>query len=174
MVCTWENLGSQNLLPVRSGKFKMAAENNVFLNNSRTNGQIFKILTAYVHYWWHAHVKNLGSQNLLPVRSGKFKMAAENDVFLNNSRTNGQIFKILTAYVYYWWHAHVKSFGSQNLLPVRSGKFKMAAEKPGFCNKSITVGPFFKIPTAYLHHNFFFTFVASVKFLFSKSTSGLL
>ena len=152
----------------------MASENNVFLNKSRSNGQIFKIPTAYVHYWWYAHAKNLGSQNLLPVRSGKFKMAAENDVFLNNSRTNGQIFKILTAHVYYWWHAHVKSFGSQNLLPVRSGKFKMAAEKPGFCNKSITVGPFLKIPTACLHHNFFFTFVASVKFLFSKSTSGLL
>ena len=27
----------------------MAAENNVFLNNSRTNKQIFKIPTAYVH-----------------------------------------------------------------------------------------------------------------------------
>ena len=72
-----KNFGSQNLLPVRSGKFKMAAENNVFLNNSRTNEQIFKIPTAYDHYGWYAHVKNFGSQNLLPVRSGKFKMVVE-------------------------------------------------------------------------------------------------
>ena len=55
----------------------MAAENNIFLNNSRTNEQIFKIPTAYDHYGWYAHVKNFGSQNLLPVRSGKFKMAVE-------------------------------------------------------------------------------------------------
>ena len=59
----------------------MAAENNVFLNNSRTNKQIFKILTAYDHYRMHAHVKIFGSQNLLPVRSGKFKMEAENRGF---------------------------------------------------------------------------------------------
>ena len=72
-----KNFGSQNLLPVRSGKFKMTAENNDFLNNSRTNGQFFKIPTAYVHYRFHAHVKNIGPQNLLPVRSRKFKMAAK-------------------------------------------------------------------------------------------------
>ena len=96
-----KNVGSQNLLPVRSGKFKMAAENNNFLNNSRTNEQIFKILTAYVHYRRHVHVKNFGPQNLLPVRSGMFKKAAENNVFMNNSRTNEQIFKILTEYVHY-------------------------------------------------------------------------
>ena len=73
-------------------------------------------------------MKNLGSQNLLPVRSGKFKMAAENDVFLNKSRTNEQIFKIPTAYDHLREHAHVKIFGSQNILPVRSGKFKIAAK----------------------------------------------
>ena len=95
-----KNFGSQNLLPVRSGKFKMAAENNGFLNNPRTNGQIFKISRAYVHYSWHAHLKIFGSQNLLPVCSGKFKMAAENNVFLNNSRSYGRIFKIPTGYVH--------------------------------------------------------------------------
>ena len=79
----------------------MAAENNVFLNNSGTNEHIFKIPTAYDHYRWHAHVKNIGLQNLLPVRSGKFKMAAENNIFLNNSRTNEQIFRIPTAYDHY-------------------------------------------------------------------------
>ena len=73
-------------------------------------------------------MKHFGSQNLLPVRSGKFKMATENNVFLNNSGTNEQIFKIPTANDYYGLHAHVKHFGSQNLLPVRSGKFKMAVE----------------------------------------------
>ena len=88
----------------------MAAENNIFLNNSRTNEQIFKILTAYDHFGWYAHVKNFGSQNLLPVRSERFKMAAENNVFLNNSGTNGQIFKIPTANDHYRWHAHVKTF----------------------------------------------------------------
>ena len=55
----------------------MAAVDNIFLNNSRSNGRIFEILTAYDHYGWYAHVKNFGSQNLLPVRSGKFKMAFE-------------------------------------------------------------------------------------------------
>ena len=60
-----------------------------------------KIPTAYDHYRWHAHVKNFGSQNLLPVRSEKIKMAAENNVFLNNSGTNGQIFKIPTAIDHY-------------------------------------------------------------------------
>ena len=55
----------------------MAAENNVFLNNLRTNEQIFKIPRAYDHYGWYAHVKKIGSQNLLPVRSGKFKMAVK-------------------------------------------------------------------------------------------------
>ena len=55
----------------------MAAENNVFFNNSRTNEQIFKIPTAYDDYGWYAHVKNFGSQNLLLVRSGKFKIAVE-------------------------------------------------------------------------------------------------
>ena len=79
----------------------MAAENNVFLNNSRTNEQIFKIPTANDYYGLHAHVKHFGSQNLLPVRSGKFKMATENNVFLNNSGTNEQIFKIPTAYDHY-------------------------------------------------------------------------
>ena len=128
----WKLFVFLNLLPVRSGKFKMSAENNVFLNNSRTNGKIFKIPTAYVHYRSHAHVKNIGSQNLLPVRSGKFKMAAKNNVFFNNSRTNWQIFKIPTAYVHYRSDAHVKNISSQNLLLVRKGKFKMAAEKRGF------------------------------------------
>ena len=47
------------------------------MNNSRTNKQIFKIPTAYDHYGWYAHVKDLGSQNLLPVCSGKFKMDVE-------------------------------------------------------------------------------------------------
>ena len=117
-----------NLLLVRSGKFIMAAENNVFLNNSRSNGQIFKIPTAYVHYRWHAHLKNSGSQNLLPVCSGKFKMATENNVFLNNSRTNGHIFKIPTAYVLYRWHTHVKFL----VLKIYSGKFKIEAENRGF------------------------------------------
>ena len=79
----------------------MAAENNVFLNNSGTNEQIFKIPAANDYYRWHAHVKHFGSQNLLSVCSGKFKMAAENNVFLNNSRTNEQIFKIPTAYDHY-------------------------------------------------------------------------
>ena len=130
----------------------MAAENNVFLNNSGTNEQIFKIPAANDYYRWHAHVKHFGSQNLLPVRSGKFKMAAENNVFLNNSRTNGQIFKIPTAYVHYRWHAHVKHFGSQNLLPVCSGKFKMAAENNVFLNNSRTNEQIFKIPTAYDHY----------------------
>ena len=106
----------------------MAAENNVFLNNSGTNEQIFKIPTAYDHYGWYAHVKNIGSQNLLPVRSGKFKMAAENNIFLNNLRTNKQIFKIPTAYDHYGCYAHVKNIGSQNLLPVCSGKLKMVVE----------------------------------------------
>ena len=55
----------------------MAAENNVFLNKSRNNEHIFKISTAYDHYRQYAHVKKFGSQNLLPVRSGKFKMAVE-------------------------------------------------------------------------------------------------
>ncbi len=90
----------------------MAAENNVFLNNSRTNRQIFKIPTTYVHYRWHTRVKKFCSQNLLPVRSGKFKMAAENNVFLSNSRSNEQLFKISTAYDCYRWHAHMKDFGS--------------------------------------------------------------
>ena len=123
----------------------MAAKNNVFFNNSRTNGQIFKIPTAYIHYRSHAHVKNIGSQNLLPVCSEKFKMAAKNNVFLNNSRTNGQIFKIPTAYVHYRSHAHVKNIGSQNLLPVRSEKFKMAAKNNVFFNNSRTNGQIFKI-----------------------------
>ena len=79
----------------------MAAENNVFLNNSRTNGQISKIPTANDYYRQHAHVKIFGSQNLLPVRSGKFKMAAEDNVFLNNLRPIEQIFKIPTAYDLY-------------------------------------------------------------------------
>ena len=90
----------------------MAAANNVFLNMSRKNEQIFKILTANDYYRWHAQVNNFGSQNLLPVRSEKFKMAAENNVFLNNSRTNEQIFKIPTAYDHYGWYAHAKKFGS--------------------------------------------------------------
>ena len=126
----------------------MAAENNLFWNNSRTNGQIFKIPTAYVHYRWHAHLKNVGTQNLLPVCSGKFKMAAENNVFLNNSGTNEQIFKIPTANDLYGLHAHVKHFGSQNLLPVRSGKFKMAAENNVFLNNSGTNEQIFKTSTA--------------------------
>ena len=78
----------------------MAAVDNIFLNNSRSNGRIFEIPTAYDHYRWYAHVKKFGSQNLLPVRSGKFKMATENNVFLNNSGTNEQMFKILTAFDY--------------------------------------------------------------------------
>ena len=106
----------------------MASENNALLNDLRTNEQISKILMAYDHFRWHAYVKNFGSQNLLPVRSGNFKMAAENNIFLNNSGTNEQIFKILTAYVHYRSYAHVKNIGSQNLLPVRWGKFKMAIE----------------------------------------------
>ena len=48
-----------NLLPVWSEKFKMAAVDNIFLNNSRSNGRIFEIPTAYDHYTWHAHVKML-------------------------------------------------------------------------------------------------------------------
>ena len=84
----------------------MATENNVFLNNSGTNEQIFKIPTAYDHYRQHAYVKHFGSQNILPVRSGKFKMAAENNVFFNNSGTNEQIFKTPTANDYYRQHAH--------------------------------------------------------------------
>ena len=79
----------------------MAAVDNIFLNNSRSNGRIFEIPTAYDHYRWHAHVKNFGSQNLLPVRSGKFKMAAVNNVLVNNSGTNEQIFKIPTANIHY-------------------------------------------------------------------------
>ena len=49
----------------------------LFPHSAKTNGPIFKIQTAYDHYGWYAHVKNFGSQNLLPVRSGKFKMAVE-------------------------------------------------------------------------------------------------
>ena len=59
------------------GKIQNGRQNNVFLNNSRTNEQIFKIPTAYDHYGRYSHVKNFGSQNLLPVCSGKFKMAVE-------------------------------------------------------------------------------------------------
>ncbi len=77
----------------------MSAENNVFLNISRTNVQIFKIPTAYDHYGWYAHVKNFGSQNLLPVYSENSK-TAENQFFLNNSRSYERIFKIQTAHVY--------------------------------------------------------------------------
>ena len=79
----------------------MAAENNFFLNNSRINAQIFKIPTVYVYLRWHAHMETFSFQSLLPVRSGKFKMAAENNVFVNHSRTNEQIFKIPTANDYY-------------------------------------------------------------------------
>ena len=62
-------------------KFKMAAENQFFLNNSRSDGRIFKIPTGYVNVTWHSHLKNVGSQNLLPVCSEKIKMAAENRGF---------------------------------------------------------------------------------------------
>ena len=79
----------------------MAAKNNIFFNNSRTNEQIFKIPTANDYYISNAILNNYGSQNLIPVRSGTFKMAAENNIILNNSRTNEQIFKIPTAYDYY-------------------------------------------------------------------------
>ena len=61
-------------------------------------------------------------------------MVAKNNVFLNNSRSNGRIFKIPTAYVYYCQHSHHENFGCQYLLWVCSEKIKMAAEKPDFAN----------------------------------------
>ena len=67
----------------------MAAENNIFLNNSRTNEQIFKIPTAYDHYGWYAHVKKVCSQNLLPVRSGKFKWPSKWVKWVFRSGLNG-------------------------------------------------------------------------------------
>ena len=79
----------------------MGAKINVFLNNWGTNGHIFKIPTANIHYRKYTQVKKFISQNLFSVHPGKFKMATENNVFLNNSGTNEQIFKTPTANDYY-------------------------------------------------------------------------
>ena len=77
MACTCEKFWFSKSTPGLLGKIQNGRQNNVFLNNSRTNEQIFKIPSAYDLYGWYAQVKNFGSQNLLPVCSGKFKMAVE-------------------------------------------------------------------------------------------------
>ena len=57
-------------------------------NISKTNSDFFKIPTAYVQVGPRLGHTPLGFENLLPVSSGKFKMAAKNKFFANKLGIN--------------------------------------------------------------------------------------
>ena len=47
----WKILVKKNLLPVSSGKFRIAAKNLYFANNSRINWDILEMFMANYHVW---------------------------------------------------------------------------------------------------------------------------